>query len=647
MSLKGLNETFKKMDFINKKIAQYESELNKYRKSKLFEVDSDIIELYYDKVNNPTETGLNEFKKFFNISMNEEEFSDDREVFNETSNETSNENLYNIKQTKKENELKFKELLKKFDNDNKKFIKTKEDNITSFKNILKGKTETEIIIKKYALDIYTKFIDINYHIKLINSLLQNPSLYNLEYIQNAINDINDVMQSATSGSIQGATQNIEGATQNIEGAIQYIQKIKDVLTYAIEGIIGIQKIQDAMQEGIQSGMEGMDEMLRAMKGMLRAMEGMQRDMEGMQRDMEGIQKDMEGMQKDMDKMQKDMDKMQRGDIQGTMQSIQETMPGIRDYMQRIQGHMQYIQGHMQGTMSNTINIIDTNQKIFSNFLIILIDYIDNLNKIKKEKEIDLQKEKEDYKNAIIKLLKIENRLLEFNKDLDIKKIQGNVEEDTKKIFHKIITTKDTIDEQISQYKEKINKYESQYNFLNINIKTLEDFFKKLTTKINIITINDGSKYENLVIFIKDISKTQSSIKNDNISRIQEHKTTASSKIEEKLKDYIIKNIIKNINIINKFLKNSYTDKKIGETKLLNLFTINDKLGFRKLIFEVLTKEDINDINKSDIPSSQDGGYVGGYVDAEVVGDNSSIVEEFITHEQNLQKITNTLNPLFL
>ena len=107
MSLKGFDKTFKKIEYINNQINKYEKELDKYRKSKILDIDSELIEIYYDtkqyEQGNDFSEKFEEFKKNFIID----------DIFKENSSENTQEPTYQDSPEIKDKRRELKEYYKR------------------------------------------------------------------------------------------------------------------------------------------------------------------------------------------------------------------------------------------------------------------------------------------------------------------------------------------------------------------------------------------------------------------------------------------------------------------------------------------------------------------------------------------------------
>ena len=599
MSLKGFDETFKKIEFINNQITKYETELNKYRKSKMFEIDSDIIELYYDEVKKHNETGLDDFKELFIIPISDGSSNNNGTKFDEK---------YNDKKDKKI-EQDLKNILEDFKEFNNNVIKKRDENITKFMNELK-KLNYEIEYKRLDLQIYTKIENIYYHFKLVNNLVNIPNIPEdiqseiLAYIQIFLNNMQkamEVMQEAMRDKIKVMQEAMRDKIQTMQAAMQKDMRDKiQAMEAAMEEDMRdkIQAMEAAMEEDmrdkIQDMQAAMEDKIHAMKDKILSMkEAMEDKLQAMEAAMEDKIRDMEGMQ---------------NDIQIIKRNLQKTKYRPDD--------MQYI------------------QKIIIKYLKYLIKNINDLKKQKKDSETKLKAENNNYTKFISTFLGLENKLLNFKKVIDIKQKSGELNEDL------ISEYKSTLEGIIKEINSNNTEIKIQVIKGDINrdiqekekdIKSLENSLIKFNDSINKIEIDDKLKYENLVKTIKKIKQNDLLKINKNANEREKKRANELQEKNNEIKEKIIEKIIENIIEINKKLKNIYTNKKFEETSLLNLFTINDELGFRKLIYEILDKDTINNLNEQKVQGQQEEEQQGGFLGSE---ENFDKILQNITYTDN-------------
>ena len=162
MSLKGFDKTFKKIEYINDQINKYEKELDKYRKSKILDIDSELIEIYYDtkqyEQGNDFSEKFEKFKKNFIIDN----------ILIDNSSENTQEPTYKDSPEIKGERSKLKEYYKLKKNLEEKSKKNEVKKI----NELKSNKDYDIIdiqFKQNLLNLYKKQEELNIYNELQKS----------------------------------------------------------------------------------------------------------------------------------------------------------------------------------------------------------------------------------------------------------------------------------------------------------------------------------------------------------------------------------------------------------------------------------------------------------------------------------------------
>ena len=168
MSLKGFDKTFKKIEYINNQINKYEKELDKYRKSKILDIDSELIEIYYDtkqyEQGNDFSEKFEEFKKNFIIDN----------ILIDNSSENTQEPTYQDSKEIKGERSKLKEYYKLKKNLEEKSTKNEVKKI----NELKSNKDYDIIdiqFKQNLLNLYKFQEELNIYNKLPISEKKAPN----------------------------------------------------------------------------------------------------------------------------------------------------------------------------------------------------------------------------------------------------------------------------------------------------------------------------------------------------------------------------------------------------------------------------------------------------------------------------------------